>query len=165
MTKPIKKIALIVSLGTFLSKGGGLLRQLVIASVFGIGSAYDAYNYAYILPGFFLVLLGGINGPFHNAMVSVLSKKSQKEAAYISTVINTIVGSSLILVSALLLSTAEPLINLLGPGLTYEVHQIAVIQLQVMSPIAFIACLIGISFGALNAKDEFFLPSISPLLI
>ena len=89
-------------------------------------------------------------------MVSVLSKKSQKEAAYISTVINTIVGSSLILVSALLLSTAEPLINLLGPGLTYEVHQIAVIQLQLMSPIAFIAGLIGISFGALMQKMNSF---------
>ena len=73
MTRSLTRIALTVTLGTALSKIGGLARQLVIAGIFGIGAAYDAYNYAYILPGFFLVLLGGVNGPFHNAIVTVLS--------------------------------------------------------------------------------------------
>ena len=62
MTRSLKKIALIVSIGTLISKIGGLARQLVIAGAFGIGAAYDAYNYAYVLPGFFLIHLGGING-------------------------------------------------------------------------------------------------------
>ena len=63
MPKSIKEIAFVVSLGTLLSKFVGMARQLVIAGAFGISAAYDAYNYAYIIPGFFLVLLGGINGP------------------------------------------------------------------------------------------------------
>ena len=67
MSKSIKEIAFVVSLGTLLSKFGGMARQLVIAGAFGISAAYDAYNYAYIIPGFFLVLLGGINGPLHNS--------------------------------------------------------------------------------------------------
>ena len=67
MSKSIKEIAFVVSLGTLLSKFGGMARQLVIAGAFGINAAYDAYNYAYIIPGFFLVLLGGINGPLHNS--------------------------------------------------------------------------------------------------
>ena len=164
MTKSIKKIALIVTMGTFLSKGGGLLRQLFIAGAFGIGTAYDAYNYAYILPGFFLVLIGGINGPLHNAIVSVLTEKSEKESRYITTAVNTIVCSLLILISGLIIIAADPLIKIIGPGLTYEAHQIGVIQLQIMAPIAFISGLIGIGFGTLNAKDEFFIPSISPLI-
>ena len=73
MSKSIKEIAFIVSLGTLLSKFGGMIRQLVIAGAFGISAGYDAYNYAYIIPGFFLVLLGGINGPLHNSMVTLLS--------------------------------------------------------------------------------------------
>ena len=52
-TKTIKDTALVVTLGTFLSKLGGMARQLVIAGAFGISASYDAYNYAYILPGFF----------------------------------------------------------------------------------------------------------------
>ena len=73
MSKSIKEIAFVVSLGTLLSKFGGMARQLVIAGAFGISAAYDAYNYAYIIPGFFLVLLGGINGPLHNSMLTPVS--------------------------------------------------------------------------------------------
>ena len=89
MTRSFSKIALIVSLGTLLSKIGGMFRQLVIAGAFGVGAAYDAYNYAYVIPGFFLILIGGINGPLHNALVTVLSKKSKKETPYIFSSINS----------------------------------------------------------------------------
>ena len=85
MKRSLKNIALVVTFGTLISKIGGFARQLVIAGTFGIGAAYDAYNYAYILPGFFLVLVGGINGPLHNAMVTVLSRKSIKEGEYLTS--------------------------------------------------------------------------------
>ena len=49
MSKSIKEIAFVVSLGTLLSKFGGMTRQLVIAGAFGISAAYDAYNYACLL--------------------------------------------------------------------------------------------------------------------
>ena len=48
MAHSLKGIALVVTLGTLLSKVGGLIRQLVIAAAFGVGAAYDAYNYAYV---------------------------------------------------------------------------------------------------------------------
>ena len=100
MTRSLKKIALIVSIGTLVSKIGGLARQLVIAGAFGVGAAYDAYNYAYVLPGFFLILLGGINGPFHNAIVTVLSRKSKQEGSYVLAAINTLVSAVLIVITA-----------------------------------------------------------------
>ena len=77
MAKSLRRIALVVAVATALSKVVGLLRQQVIAAAFGVGAAYDAYNYAYVLPGFLLILLGGINGPFHSAMVSVLSRRDR----------------------------------------------------------------------------------------
>ena len=80
MSKSIKEITFDVSIGTLLSKLGGMARQLVIAGTFGISAAYDAYNYAYILPGFFLILLGGINGPLHNSMVTLLADKNKDES-------------------------------------------------------------------------------------
>ena len=42
MARSLKRIALVVTYGTLLSKAGGLLRQLVIAAAFGVGAAYDA---------------------------------------------------------------------------------------------------------------------------
>ncbi|QNJ18635.1 peptidoglycan lipid II flippase [Synechococcus sp. A18-25c] len=164
MARSLKRIALMVTFGTLLSKGGGLIRQLVIAAAFGVGAAYDAYNYAYVLPGFLLILLGGINGPFHSAMVSVLSRRPREEGAHILAALNTTVSALLLAVTAVLVLAADPLITLVGPGLSPELHGIAVEQLKVMAPMALLAGLIGLGFGSLNAADEFWIPAISPLM-
>uniref|UniRef100_UPI004049E91A murein biosynthesis integral membrane protein MurJ n=1 Tax=Cyanobium sp. TaxID=2164130 RepID=UPI004049E91A len=164
MSRSLRRIALIVAVATALSKVAGLLRQQVIAAAFGVGAAYDAYNYAYVLPGFLLILLGGINGPFHSAMVSVLARRPREEGAHVLAAINTIVGAGLIGVTLVLLVAADPLITLVGPGLDAERHAIAVLELRWMAPMALFAGLIGLGFGALNAADVFWLPSVSPLL-
>ena len=162
--RSLRRIALIVAVATALSKLAGLVRQQAIAAAFGVGAAYDAYNYAYVLPGFLLILLGGINGPFHSAMVSVLARRPRQEGAHVLAAINTLVGAGLIGVTALLVLFADPLISLLGPGLDAIRHDIAVLQLRWMAPMALFAGLIGLGFGALNAADVFWLPSVSPLL-
>jgi putative peptidoglycan lipid II flippase len=164
MAPSLRRIALIVAVATALSKVAGLVRQQVIAAAFGVGAAYDAYNYAYVLPGFLLILLGGINGPFHSAMVGAMARRPREEGAYVLAAINTLVGAALLVVTALLLVGADPLITLVGPGLDPERHAIAVLQLRWMAPMALFAGLIGLGFGALNAADEFWLPSVSPLL-
>jgi putative peptidoglycan lipid II flippase len=162
--RSLRRIALIVAIATALSKVAGLVRQQVIAAAFGVGIAYDAYNYAYVLPGFLLILLGGINGPFHSAMVSVLARRPRQEGAHVLAAINTLVGAGLLLVTLVLFLAAGPLIDLVGPGLDAERHAIAVLELRWMAPMALFAGLIGLGFGALNAADEFWLPSLSPLL-
>ena len=164
MAKSLRRIALVVAVATALSKVAGLVRQTAIAAAFGVGIVYDAYNYAYVLPGFLLVLLGGINGPFHSAMVSVLARRPREEGAHVLATINTLVGLGLVGVTLLLVVAADPLITLVGPGLDGPRHAIAVLELRWMAPMALLAGLIGLGFGALNAADEFWLPSVSPLL-
>jgi len=161
-------IASIVAVATLVSKILGLLRQVAIAAAFGVSAAYDAYNYAYVIPGFLLVLLGGINGPFHSAIVSVLSKRKSEEAAPLVETITTLVGLALLAVSILLFIFAEPLLDLVAPGLGktvegLEIKSIAIQQFRIMAPMALLAGFIGIGFGTLNAANQFWLPSISPL--
>jgi len=74
-------IAGIVAVATLISKVFGLVRQVAIAAAFGVGPAFDAYNYAYVIPGFLPILLGGINGPFHSAIVSAIAKRDNEVAA------------------------------------------------------------------------------------
>ena len=164
MPKSIKEIAFVVSLGTLLSKFGGMARQLVIAGAFGISAAYDAYNYAYIIPGFFLVLLGGINGPLHNSMVTLLADKNKVESRLFISSINNILSLTLLTISFFIFFSSDLLINLVGPSLAPEIKEIASYQLKIMSPIIFLSGIIGLGFGSLNAKKEFLIPSISPLL-
>ncbi|MBW4583169.1 MAG: murein biosynthesis integral membrane protein MurJ [Tildeniella nuda ZEHNDER 1965/U140] len=181
-TRSLARVAGIVAVATFISKIFGLVRQQAIAAAFGVGPAYGAYNFAYVIPGFLLILLGGINGPFHSAIVSVLAKRKQNEVAPIMESITTLVVGILLLVTIGLVIFADPLVHLVAPGLyissaqaaaqgidtaTYQVLQqtreIAVQQFRIMAPMAVLAGLIGIGFGALNAADQYWLPSISPL--
>ena len=74
-----------ISFGTGLSKLVGFTREAFIAAAFGIGITYDAFNYAYIIPGFFLIIIGGINGPLHNAVVAVLTPLNKKNGGIVLT--------------------------------------------------------------------------------
>ncbi len=167
-SRSIAKIAGIVAAATLISKVFGLVRQLVVAADFGLGPAADAFNYAYTIPGFLLILLGGINGPFYSAIVSVLAKRKKEEAAPLVETITTLVGGILLIVTIFLVFFAPYLIDLFAPGLNVPekqlVREIAIQQLQIMAPMAVLAGLIGIGFGVLNAANQFWLPSVSPLL-
>ncbi|WP_346292046.1 murein biosynthesis integral membrane protein MurJ [Sphaerothrix gracilis] len=161
-------IAGIVAIATLVSKIFGLLRQQGIAAAFAVGPVADAYSFAYVIPGFLLVLLGGINGPFHSAIVSVVAKRKKEEIAPLVETITTLIGVALLVVTILIVLFAGPLIDLLARGLSetavgLEARAIAVQQLRIMAPMAFFAGLIGIGFGTLNAADQYWLPSISPL--
>lgn len=163
-SRSLAGIARIVAIATLISKLFGLLRSTCIAAVFGVSAVADAYNYAYIIPGFLLVLLGGINGPLHSALVSVLAKRDKSAAAPLVETITTFVGGVLLLVTIGLIVFAGFLIDLVAPGLEQQVRAIAIQQLQIMAPIAVLSGLIGIGFGSLNAADRYWLPSISPML-
>jgi putative peptidoglycan lipid II flippase len=155
---------------------------VAIAAAFGNGAAYGAYNFAYVIPGFLLILLGGINGPFHSAIVSVLAKRDRQQVAEIIDSITTIVTGILLLVTVALVIFADPLLHLVAPGLFVPeadllakgikladiqnlkiTKDIAVQQFQIMAPMAVLAGLVGIGFGALNASDSYWLPSVSPI--
>jgi putative peptidoglycan lipid II flippase len=156
-----------VAAATLVSKVFGLLRTVLLAAVFGAAPAYGAYQYATIIPSFFLILLGGINGPFHSAMVSVLAKKDQETAAKTVESISSLVGVVMLVVCVLVVVFAPQLLFLVASGLAKqqpEVRDMAIAQLRIMAPVAWFAGMIGIGFGALNAVNVYWLPSISPLL-
>ena len=91
-----------ISFGTGLSKLVGFTREAFIAAAFGIGITYDAFNYAYIIPGFFLVIIGGINGSFHNAVVAVLTPINKRDSGVVLTQVSIKVTLILILLGLLI---------------------------------------------------------------
>ena len=129
-----------------------------------MGAAYDAYNYAYVLPGFLLILLGeSMDLPQRHGERAEPATTGRTGRTSLRPS-NTSVSSLLLLVTIVLVLAADPLITLVGPGLAPELHSIARVQLQVMAPMALLAGLIGLGFGSLNAADEFWIPAISPLM-
>ncbi|MBW4643953.1 MAG: murein biosynthesis integral membrane protein MurJ [Goleter apudmare HA4340-LM2] len=171
MTQPSQKpprslagIAGIVAAATLISKVFGLVRQQAIAAAFGVGAAATAYSYAYIIPGFLLILLGGVNGPLHSAVVSVLAKRKREEAAPLVETVTTLVGGLLLLVTVAQIVFADVIVDLVGHGLAATTREIAIAQIRIMAPMALFSGLIGIGFGTLNAANQYWLLSISPIL-
>jgi putative peptidoglycan lipid II flippase len=165
--RSLANIAGIVAAATVVSKIFGLIRQVALASVFARGYVIGAYEYAAIIPSFFLILLGGINGPFHSAMVSVLAKKDKRESIPVIETISTLVGLVMLVVTLLVILFAPQLVDLIASGLAKNqpfVRDITIQLLRIMAPTAWFAGMIGIGFGALNAANVYWLPSISPLL-
>ena len=84
-------------------------------------------------------------------------------SAVLIEAINSLVGLMLVGLVVILFLLAEPIIRAIAPGLDSTAQDIAVLQLRIMAPMALLAGLIGIGFGALNADNQFWLPSISPI--
>ena len=165
-TRSLAGIAGIVAAATLISKVFGLVRQQAIAAAFAVGPVADAYNFSYVIPGFLLVLLGGINGPFHSAIVSVVAKRRREEIGPLVESISTLVSLVLIVVALILALFAAPIIDLAAQGLADTdpvARAISIQQLRIMAPMAVFAGLIGIGFGTLNADDQYWLPSVSPM--
>ncbi len=153
-----------ISFGTTLSKLAGCIRQIFIAAAFGVGITYDAFNYAYIIPGFLLIIVGGINGPLHNAVVTVLTPLNKKKGGIVLTQVSIKLAILLLVFAILIYFNARVLIELLSPNLSYEAKSIATYQLRILTPCIPLSGFIGLSFGALNSRNKFFLSSISPAI-
>ncbi|MFS8859568.1 murein biosynthesis integral membrane protein MurJ [Synechococcus sp. H60.1] len=164
--RSLLSVAGLVAGATLLSKGMGFVRQALIAAVYGSGPEYSAFSIAYVLPGFLLILLGGINGPFHSAIVSVLKKQQpgREDPARWLESISTLVGCLLLAVTLGLWWGADWVVHLSAPGASPEVHVLAAQQLRIMAPLALLSGWIGIGFGALNAAEHYLLPALSPLI-
>ena len=127
------QIARLIGVATLASKVIGLAREAALAAVFGVGPVINAFNYASIVPGFFLTMLGGINGPFHTAMTAALSKRQKKEGQHLVASITLLAGLFCTGLSLLIFLYAAQLINALAPGLSVAAdgvltQQIAVLQ-------------------------------------
>lgn len=166
------KIAGFVGIITVISKIFGLLRDLVIAKFYGTTIAADAYNFAYLLTGNALILLGGLGGPFHSATIAILTKvkDNAKEAGSFLLKIFASTFIVLTLITILVLNYKSQIIHFIVPGAGLDPNyreklwQLTSIQLEIMSPLIIISGLLGILCGVANTYRGYFWPSFSPVL-
>jgi len=162
MNSYFKNNVVSISIATSLSKVAGFLRQIIIAAAFGIGITYDAFNYAYIIPGFLLVIIGGINGPLHNAVVAVIAPLNKRDGGIVLTKVGIKLTILFLIVGLIVFLNSGLIIDLIGPNLSAESKSIATYQLKILTPCIPLSAFIGLSFGALNTRNKFFISSISP---
>jgi len=109
----------VIALGNILSRGLGLVRDLVIAATFGATASTDAYVLARTLPQIVYDLLVGtvITAAFVPVFVQVGRDDERQLWRLVSTILS-LATLALVAVTAVLGIFAEPLVGLLGSGFT-----------------------------------------------
>lgn len=155
----------VASVAIATSRITGLVREIVMARLFGAGLAYDAFLLGFRIPNLTRDLFaeGALSSAFVPIFTEYLSKRSKEEAAALSNLVATaiilIVGGFCVLGAIF----APALVDLLAPGF----HQIpgkfelAVTMTRIMFPFLLLVALAAQAMGVLNACGIFGVPALA----
>ena len=153
----------IFSVATAISRGLGLVREMVSAYYFGVTGAINAFTVAIQIPNLVRALVAdaALSGAFV-PVFSELLEKGEKQRAW--RVASTLFWLTLLIlggVTALFILLAPLLIKPFGdPGGDYD---LAVSLSRILFPIVVLLGLSGIVVGILNTYHHFALPALAPV--
>ncbi len=164
----VARSAGIVSIAIFSSRISGLLREMVMAQLFGAGFAYDAYLLGFRIPNLTRDLFaeGALSSAFVPTFTAYLDKQNRAEAIrllhLVATLIVAVVGS----VAVLGMIFAPQLVATLAPGFNQIPGKfaLAVHLARIMFPFLLLIALAAQIMGVLNACNRFGVPATASTL-
>jgi putative peptidoglycan lipid II flippase len=148
------------------SRGLGLLREVVIARQFGTSAEMDAYWAAFRLPDFiFYVVAGGALGSaFIPVFTGYLSRDDLAGAWRLASAVLNWLLISLTLLSGLAAGAAPWLVATFLPEFSPAQQALTVELMRWMLISTLIFGASGVIMGILNARQHFFLPALAPVV-
>jgi putative peptidoglycan lipid II flippase len=161
----IVRSAGIVSVAVLMSRVTGLLRESVMARLFGAGLIYDAFMLGFRIPNLTRDLFaeGALSSAFVPTFSDYLSTRSKEDAARLANLVATaliiIVGT----VCALGMIFAPALVRLMAPGYASVPGKfpLAVTMTRIMFPFLLLVALAAQAMGVLNASNRFGVPAMA----
>ncbi len=143
----------------------GLVREIVMARLFGAGMAYDAFLLGFRIPNLTRDLFaeGALSSAFIPTFTEYLTSRSRQEAARLANLVAT---AQVLIVGALCLCGvifSPALVHLLAPGFS-EVpgkSELAISMTRVMFPFLLLVALAAQAMGILNACNQFAIPALA----
>jgi putative peptidoglycan lipid II flippase len=155
----------VVSAAIFLSRITGVIREIVMARLFGAGEIYDAFLLGFRIPNLTRDLFaeGALSSAFVPVFTKYLSTKGKAEAAELSNLVATalLVVVSILCVLGMIFS--PQLVNLLAPGFAQIPGKfaLAVKLTRIMFPFLLLVALAAQAMGVLNSCNQFGVPALS----
>jgi len=154
-----------VSVGIFISRITGFLREIALAALFGTGASADIFAGAFRIPNLFRQLLGeGVfNAAFIPKYTQVLHKKGEDKAKEFAST----VGIILILIAGIISLAGVILTRQLVPVLFFgwkvlpDKLELTIKVTRILFPYLFLVIVYSFFSGFLNARKIFFLPSVA----
>ncbi len=159
------KAASTVSLLTLVSRVAGLVRDQLIAGIFGASAVTDAFNVAFRIPNLFRRLFA--EGAFSQAFVPLLAATREREgdAATRSLVdaVATVLGWVLVITCIIGVAAAPALVWAMGSGLQ-RIDE-AIVMTRWMFPYIGFMSMVALAAGILNTWRRFAVPALTPVLL
>ncbi|MDQ1334097.1 MAG: putative peptidoglycan lipid flippase [Thermodesulfobacteriota bacterium] len=159
----------VVSFFTFLSRILGLVRDMVIAGLFGSGLAADAFFVAFRIPNLLRRLLaeGSLTVAFIPVFTEYLTLKTKKDAFDLARVVLTILSIILVAVTLLGILFSPWIVRVQafgfgGGGIKYD---LTVLLTRIMFPYIFFISIVAFFMGVLNSLRRFAAPAAAPIFL
>jgi len=159
----------LVSVMTLLSRVLGLMRDIVIAGLFGAGAGADAFFVAFKIPNFLRRLFA--EGAFNQAFVPVLSEyRSQRDRTAVRGLIDSVAGTlglTLAGITLVAIVAAPLLVWVFAPGFSQlpEKQALTAEMLRITFPYLLLISLTAFAGSILNSYDRFAIPAFTPVLL
>ncbi len=159
------KTASTVSLLTLVSRVTGLVRDTLMAAMFGAGAANDAFQVAFRIPNLLRRLFA--EGAFSQAFVPTLAAARASDGddatRLLIDAVATVLAWALLLTCVVGVVGAPLLVFALGSGL--KDFDDAVLMTRWMFPYIGFMSLVALSAGILNTWRHFVVPAVTPVLL
>lgn len=169
MSIRLLKSTFTVGLMTSVSRVFGLIRDIVIARLFGAGLGVDVFLVAFRIPNFLRRLFA--EGGFSQAFVPVLAEyKAERSEAELKALVDqtaAVLGLALFLITAAGIVLSPILISVFAPGFISapEKHALAGDLLRITFPYLLFISLTAFAGGILNTFKQFAVPAFTPALL
>lgn len=146
-----------------------MVRELLVASIFGASALTDAFNVAFRIPNLFRRLFA--EGAFSQAFVPVLSStlasEGEAQTHLLIAQVATVMVWVLMVVSGLGVLMAPGLVWIMASGLEQHPQgmQAAIVMTRWMFPYIGLMSMVALAAGILNTWKRFALPAATPVLL
>jgi putative peptidoglycan lipid II flippase len=155
----------IVSIAVFTSRISGLVREIVLAAMFGASAVFDAFRIGFTVPNLTRDLFaeGALSAAFVPTFTQYLATKPREEARLLANLVASalivIVGS----VCVLGIIFSPYILELIAPGFksTPGKFELAVSMTRIMFPFLLLVALSAEVMGILNACNQFGVPALA----
>ncbi len=160
---------MVVSSMTMLSRILGLVRDIVLLSVFGAGGLMDAFLVAFKIPNFLRRLFA--EGAFSQAFVPVLSEYKEKYSLQqVQILVSRTSGALLLILSMLtvvVILMAPWVVTLFAPGFADQPDKFAITAelLRLTFPYLLFISMTAFASGILQSYGRFAAPAFAPVLL
>jgi len=156
------------SFGVFTSRIFGLIRDLVIAALFGASKYTDAFFVAFAIPNLFRALFA--EGALSSAFIPILAENRNKGVKYSNTYMTKIITYLFLIVGLLtfiIIIFSKYFILLFLPGYATDKEMVIFASniLKIVMPYLLFISISSIFAGFLNLLGSFFIPQSSTALL